>query len=246
MRNPETGEISTDLSGQKVVMGGGVFVIPFVQKPRHARPVVAAASRCRSAAPCPAQGIKLNLDGVAIVKVGGNEDSIRAAAQRFLSQQSDIETFTQEVLAGALRSIVGSADRRADHPRPGGLRPAGGRGVRVVPDRPGPGARHLPDPGHHRRRLLPRGPRPPRGRPAQPARLHRRGQRPSGGRAGPHRRRAGDRGHPARPRPARTPRSRPRPTPPTPRQRPPARSPRPTATRPSSSSRRRSPSGRRR
>ncbi len=54
------------------------------------------------------QGIKLNVDGVAIVKVGGNEDSIRAAAQRFLSQQDEIETFTQETLAGSLRSIVGS------------------------------------------------------------------------------------------------------------------------------------------
>ena len=32
VRNPETGEISTDLSGQKVVMGGGVFVVPFVQR----------------------------------------------------------------------------------------------------------------------------------------------------------------------------------------------------------------------
>ena len=31
VRNPETGQISSDLSGQKVVMGGGVFVIPFVQ-----------------------------------------------------------------------------------------------------------------------------------------------------------------------------------------------------------------------
>jgi len=44
---------------------------------------------------------------VAIVKVGGNADQIRLAAQRFLSQQQDIEPFTQEVLAGALRSIVG-------------------------------------------------------------------------------------------------------------------------------------------
>jgi flotillin len=44
---------------------------------------------------------------VAIVKVGGNADQIRLAAQRFLSQQQDVEAFTQEVLAGALRSIVG-------------------------------------------------------------------------------------------------------------------------------------------
>ena len=51
--------------------------------------------------------MKLNLEGVAIVKVGGNEDQIRAAAQ-LLTQQGEVETFTQEVLAGALRSIVGS------------------------------------------------------------------------------------------------------------------------------------------
>jgi flotillin len=44
---------------------------------------------------------------VAIVKVGGTEDAIRAAAQRFLHQQAEIEEFTREVLAGALRSIVG-------------------------------------------------------------------------------------------------------------------------------------------
>ena len=67
----------------------------------------AAGSRCRSAARSPGQGIKLNVDGVAIVKVGGNADQIRLAAQRFLSQQEDVEPFTQEVLAGALRSIIG-------------------------------------------------------------------------------------------------------------------------------------------
>src|ERR1044071_10109140 len=30
--NPETGQLTTDLSGQKVVLGGGVFVVPFIQK----------------------------------------------------------------------------------------------------------------------------------------------------------------------------------------------------------------------
>jgi flotillin len=53
------------------------------------------------------QGVKCDLEGVAIVKVGGSENSIRAAAQRFLNQQQGIDTFTSEVLAGALRSIVG-------------------------------------------------------------------------------------------------------------------------------------------
>ena len=53
------------------------------------------------------QGIRCDLDGVAIVKVGGTEDAIRAAAQRFLDQQDEIDDFTPEVLAGSLRSIVG-------------------------------------------------------------------------------------------------------------------------------------------
>lgn len=104
--NPETGELTTDLSGQKVVLGGGVFVVPFVQK----LATMDLSSRRISVqirGAVSGQGIKLNLDGVAIVKVGGNADQIRLGAQRFLSQQGDIETFTQEVLAGALRSIVG-------------------------------------------------------------------------------------------------------------------------------------------
>jgi len=104
--NPETGQLTTDLSGQKVVLGGGVFVVPFVQK----LATMDLSSRRISVqirGAVSGQGIKLNLDGVAIVKVGGNADQIRLGAQRFLSQQHDIETFTQEVLAGALRSIVG-------------------------------------------------------------------------------------------------------------------------------------------
>ena len=104
--NPETGALSHDLSGQKVILGGGVFVIPFVQK----LGTLDLSSRRISVqirGAVSGQGIKLNVEGVAIVKVGGNADQIRLAAQRFLSQQEEVEAFTQEVLAGALRSIVG-------------------------------------------------------------------------------------------------------------------------------------------
>ncbi|GAA1423201.1 flotillin family protein [Streptomyces thermospinosisporus] len=104
--DPETGRVFTDNSGQKVVVGGGVFVVPFVQQKftldlssRHIPVAVRGAVTLR--------GVKANLEGVAIVKVGGTEDSIRAAAQRFLMQQEGIVGFTQEVLSGALRSIVG-------------------------------------------------------------------------------------------------------------------------------------------
>lgn len=107
VRNPETGAVSTDLSGQKVVMGGGVFVVPFIQR-LHILDLSSRRIPVRITGAVSGQGVKLNLEGVAIVKVGGNEDSIRAAAQRFLTQQAEIATFTEETLAGSLRSIVGS------------------------------------------------------------------------------------------------------------------------------------------
>ena len=96
-----------DVSGQKVVLGGGVFVLPLVQK-LHTMDMSSRRIPVQIRSAVSGQGIKLNVEGVAIVKVGGNEDSIRAAAQRFLSQQDDITPYTQEVLAGALRSIVGA------------------------------------------------------------------------------------------------------------------------------------------
>jgi flotillin len=104
--NPETGAISTDLSGQKVVMGASTFVLPVVQK----LAVLDLSSRqigISVGSAVSAQGIRCSLEGVAIVKVGGTEDAVRAAAQRFLGQQDEIEPFTQEVLAGSLRAIVG-------------------------------------------------------------------------------------------------------------------------------------------
>jgi flotillin len=106
VKNPETGLISTDMSGQKVVMGASVFVLPFVQR-LHVMDLSSRRIPVGIRGAVSAQGIKCDLDGVAIVKVGGNEDAIRAGAQRFLDQQDGIETFTQEVLAGALRAIVG-------------------------------------------------------------------------------------------------------------------------------------------
>lgn len=106
VRNTETGQVSTDMSGQKVIMGASVFVIPFVQK-LHVMDLSSRRIPVGIRGAVSAHGIKCDLEGVAIVKVGGNEDAIRAAAQRFLDQQQGIEVFTQEVLAGALRSIVG-------------------------------------------------------------------------------------------------------------------------------------------
>ena len=96
----------TDLSGQKVVMGASVFVMPVVQRlyvlDLSSREIPVSISGAVSA-----QGIRCDADAVAIVKVGGSAEAIRSSAQRFLHQQDRIATFTAQVLAGALRAIVG-------------------------------------------------------------------------------------------------------------------------------------------
>lgn len=98
--------MSGDLSGQRVVTGGSVFVMPFVQRLE----VLDLTSRqipVGVPAAVSANGIRCSLEAVAVVKVGGTEELIRAAAQRFLGQQDAIDQFTKEVLAGSLRAIVG-------------------------------------------------------------------------------------------------------------------------------------------
>lgn len=100
------GTTVTDLSGQKVVMGAAVFVMPVVQRlyklDLSSREIPVSVSGAVSQ-----QGIRCDADAVAIVKVGGTADMIRPAAQRFLHQQDRIEAFTGQVLSGALRAVVG-------------------------------------------------------------------------------------------------------------------------------------------
>ena len=99
------GTTTRDLSGQKVVTGGGVFVLPFVQKSFS----ISLRSR-RLSITTEAQttdGITIQAQAVAVVKVGGTQEMIRAAAQRFLSNSDEIDESTQEVLSGSLRSIIG-------------------------------------------------------------------------------------------------------------------------------------------
>lgn len=107
--DPETGQTTVDLSGQKVVRGGGAFIIPLIQQ----LSVIDLSSHrieVGVGGAYNAKGIKLNVHGVAIVKVGGTDEAIRAAAQRFNAQQGAVEEFCREVLTGSLRSIIGAMD----------------------------------------------------------------------------------------------------------------------------------------
>src|SRR5699024_8097440 len=94
-----------ELARQKVVTGGGVFVLPFIQRAF----TISLRSR-RLSITTEAQttdGITIQAQAVAVVKVGGTQEMIRAASQRFLSNSDEIDESTQEVLSGSLRSIIG-------------------------------------------------------------------------------------------------------------------------------------------
>ena len=101
----QPGDLETENAGQRVVFGSRVFVKPIVEAHfklslRSRQLNVQATAQTRDA-------ITIKVNAVAVVKVGGSESMVRAAAQRFLNQQDQIESSTEEVLSGSVRSIVG-------------------------------------------------------------------------------------------------------------------------------------------
>ena len=93
--------------GLKVVRGQGVIVLPLVHKLGRLH---LSARQINVALPdaVTKQGIKVSVQGVATVKIGSDEDSIRAAAERFLEREDQIDSIVKNVLEGSLRSIVGT------------------------------------------------------------------------------------------------------------------------------------------
>ncbi|GGA25370.1 flotillin family protein [Sediminivirga luteola] len=92
--------------GGRIIIGGRAVVYPIVQKAF----TLSLSSRQIQVAidGISVNGIALRLRGVAQVKVGGTVDDIRKAAQRFLDQQEQIDHYSQEILSGTLRAVVGT------------------------------------------------------------------------------------------------------------------------------------------
>lgn len=92
--------------GQRIVIAGGVFVLPFVERADvlglHSRSLSLRITEAVSS-----NNIPLDLGAVATVKIGGTDSMVQAAAQRFLTQQEEIERFITDTMTGSLRAIVG-------------------------------------------------------------------------------------------------------------------------------------------
>ncbi|MGO1317936.1 MAG: SPFH domain-containing protein [Cellulomonadaceae bacterium] len=99
------GRKNAELGGQRVVVGGRVFVWPILQQgfsisleQRQIGITVEGVDKNR---------IKIAIKASINFKVRGDEEGVRRAAQRFLSQQGTLTEIIKESLEGSLRSIVG-------------------------------------------------------------------------------------------------------------------------------------------
>lgn len=106
IRQP-SGEVAalTD-SGNRVVVGAGALVIPIKHRAfRLSLQTYPSAINLDDGVT--AQGIRVRVNATAVFKIGRQPTQIRAAAERFLGQEDQIEPTVQQVLIGSLRSIVG-------------------------------------------------------------------------------------------------------------------------------------------
>ena len=93
----------------RIVAGGGAVLLPFFQQ-RNDLSLEVMTIEVHSQAPMITKtGVPIFVEGVAQVKVRGDEDSIATAAEQFLGKSNDeIATIAHETLVGHLRAILGT------------------------------------------------------------------------------------------------------------------------------------------
>jgi flotillin len=104
--NPVTGERET--IGFRIVKGGGTFIWPVVERVDVLSLEIMTID-VETPEVYTEQGVPVTVDGVAQVKIKGDDVSIRTAAEQFLSKTSaEVKTVAHETLAGHLRAILGT------------------------------------------------------------------------------------------------------------------------------------------
>src|SRR6266446_103032 len=94
--------------GVKVVVGGGTFVRPLLDRVGHLK-LTARQINVQLSDAVTSQGIKVQVQGVATFKIGRDVESLRNAAERFLDARPEqVDSIVKNVLEGSLRSIVGT------------------------------------------------------------------------------------------------------------------------------------------
>jgi flotillin len=103
--NPVTGQ--KESVGFRVVRGGGTVILPVVERiDVLSMEILTIEVEVRGVYTI--QGVPVSVDGVAQIKIRGEETAIRTAAEQFLSKGPDgIVYVAHETLAGHLRAILG-------------------------------------------------------------------------------------------------------------------------------------------
>ncbi|HYE72174.1 MAG TPA: flotillin family protein, partial [Blastocatellia bacterium] len=94
--------------GYRLVRGGATLVIPFLEKVEYLNlnvlPVPLTTTRAYTS-----QGVPVSVKAVANVKIKGDDESMRAAAERFLGMQpAEFHQLVFQTLEGHLRAILGT------------------------------------------------------------------------------------------------------------------------------------------
>src|ERR1043166_3665183 len=94
--------------GYRVIKGGGSFVWPMIEKVNVLSLEILTID-VQTPAVYTLQGVPIIVDGVAQVKVRGDDISISTAAEQFLSKgQDEIKGISTQTLEGHLRAIIGT------------------------------------------------------------------------------------------------------------------------------------------
>jgi flotillin len=104
-RDPEAGEMKSNF---RIITGGRSFIWPVLERVDTLSLEIMTIDVTTPDVPS-SQGVPVTVDGVAQVKIGSDENSIRTAAIQFLSKsREEIRHIAHETLAGHLRAILGT------------------------------------------------------------------------------------------------------------------------------------------
>src|SRR5258708_23453916 len=95
--------------GFRIVKGGGTFVIPVVEKVDRLSLELLTIDVEQQQDVYTSKGVPVRVDGVAQIKVKGDDISIATAAEQFLSKETEqIKHIAMQTLDGHLRAILGT------------------------------------------------------------------------------------------------------------------------------------------
>ena len=131
--------------GFRVVKGGGTFVIPVLEK-MDVLSLELLTIDVQTPEVYTSKGVPVMVDGVAQIKVKGDDISISTASEQFLSKGTDdIKSIAMQTLEGHLRAILGHDDRGRYLSKPGRVCLEGAGGCRRGHGQHGLGHRQLYD-----------------------------------------------------------------------------------------------------